>query len=270
MTLTLYQIDAFTDRVFGGNPAAVCPVDEWPDAAVMQAMAMENNLSETVFYRARPDGDFDIRYFTPKAELDLAGHPTLATAHLVLEMLQPDRPAATFHTHFGETLTVTRRGGALAMDFPARPPVDWTPNRDLADILGVEPELAAANPRGGLVLLRDEAAVRAVRPDLAGLMALDRELLIVTAPGSGTDCDFVSRVFAPQHGVYEDPVTGSAHCALIPFWADRLGKDVLLARQVSARGGVLYCRALGEGEAGARVEIAGRCAPYMVGQVTLP
>jgi len=257
--IPLYQIDAFTDAVFGGNPAAVCPVDDWPAVEVMQAMGMENNLSETVFYKPREDGDFDIRWFTPRAELDLAGHPTLATAHLILVMQEPDRDEVIF------TLTVTRQGDRLAMDFPARPPHGWTPNRDIAEILGAEPEMIVANPRDGLAVMADEAAVRAVAPSQAGLLALDRELLIVTAPGEGGDCDFVSRVFAPQHGIYEDPVTGSAHCALIPFWAARLGKAEMFARQISARGGELHCEARGE-----RVGIAGRSVLYMVGEVTLP
>ncbi|MCB2103029.1 MAG: PhzF family phenazine biosynthesis protein [Rhodobacterales bacterium] len=263
-TVTLYQIDAFTQSVFGGNPAAICPLNAWLPEPVMQAMATENNLSETAFFVIRDDGHYHIRWFTPAAEIDLAGHPTLAAAWLILERLAPGRDQVVFHTQRGDTLTVTRMdGGMLSMDFPSRPPAPWTPNRDLEPIIGQPPLEVQANDRDVLVRLPDAAAVRAVTVDQNALLGVDRELLLVTAPGD--DCDFVSRVFAPKHGVPEDPVTGSAHCTLIPFWAGRLGKDEMLARQVSARGGELRV-----GLAGNRVRIAGHAVLYMVGEVLLP
>lgn len=260
MEIPIYQIDAFTDRVFGGNPAAVCPIDGWLPEATMQAIAEENNLAETAFFVPQGEG-WAIRWFTPAAEVDLAGHPTLATAFVIFETLEPGRTEARFTTRIGDTLTVTRgEDGVLWMDFPARPPVP----RDIGDVaaaIGTEPEAVLA-ARDGFAVLPDRAAVAAIEPNMARIAALDCMGLIVTAPGD--DCDFVTRFFAPGVGVPEDPVTGSAHCTSIPYWAERLDKAELFARQISRRGGEIHCVHHGD-----RVAIGGRAAAYMTGTVTL-
>lgn len=260
MDIPIYQIDAFTDRIFGGNPAAVCPLDDWLPEATMQAIAEENNLAETAFFV--PDGNgWAIRWFTPVAEVDLAGHPTLATAFVIFETIAPDRAEVRFTTRIGDSLTVARgEDGVLWMDFPARPPVARAIG-DVAAAIGTEPETVLA-ARDGLAVLADRAAVAAVEPDMARIAELDCMGLIVTAPGD--DCDFVSRFFAPGMGVPEDPVTGSAHCTSIPYWAERLGRTELFARQISERGGEIRCIHRGE-----RVSIGGRAVPYMAGTVRL-
>ncbi|MEJ2121891.1 MAG: PhzF family phenazine biosynthesis protein [Alphaproteobacteria bacterium] len=262
-SIPVYQVDAFTDRVFAGNPAAVCPLDAWLEAEVMQAIATENNLSETAFFV--PDGsEFAIRWFTPVDEIDLAGHPTLATAHVIFSALQPGRDAVTFTTRLGDTLTVTRKtdnGGRLTMDFPARPPEPTDTLGDIAAALGATPQ-AVLSSRDGVAVFETEAAVAALAPDMGAVAALDCMGLIATAPGDA--CDFVSRFFAPRMGVPEDPVTGSTHCTLIPYWGERLGKTEMLARQISARGGTIQC-----GYDGARVRIGGTAVTYMVGSINL-
>lgn len=259
MKLPIYQIDAFAGAVFGGNPAAVVPLESWLPDATMQAIAAENNLSETAFFVPRGQ-EYELRWFTPVAEIDLAGHPTLATAWLVLNRLAPRRSSVVFHTKIGDRLEVVRDEDRLAMDFPSRPPAP----RQLGDVaaaLGAAPaEVLAA--RDGFAVFRSEAEVRALRPDMARVAALDVMGMIATAPGS--DCDFVSRFFAPKHNIPEDPVTGSAHCTLIPYWAKRLGRSKLFARQVSARGGELFCE-----DRGARVTIGGRAALYLEGTICL-
>ncbi len=261
MDLTLYQIDAFTDHVFGGNPAAVCPLDAWLPDETMQAIATENNLSETAFFVPRGE-DFEIRWFTPTDEIDLAGHPTLATAWVILNRLNPARHEVIFHTNLGDTLTITREAERLSMDFPARPPEATDHGGAIAEALGGTPtEVLAA--RDGFAVYASEAEVAALQPNMHLLAQIDHLGIIATAPGD--EVDFVSRFFAPAAGVPEDPVTGSAHCTLIPYWAERLNKADLFARQISARRGTLWCRHRGE-----RVTIAGHCAPYMRGTVTLP
>lgn len=263
MRIRLYQIDAFTARTFGGNPAAVCPLERWLEEATMQAIASENNLSETVFFVPR-DEDFEIRWFTPVAEIDLAGHPTLAAAYVILEILEPRRERVRFETRKAGPLTVTRAGDRLAMDFPARPPAPKPALGDVAAALCAEPvEVLAA--RDGFAVFAREAEVRALKPDFAKMAELDCMGVIATAPGAaGSGVDFVSRFFAPKHAIDEDPVTGSAHATLIPYWARQLGKKKLFARQVSKRGGELWCEDRGE-----RVEIAGQCARFMEGTITL-
>ena len=259
MQLNLYQVDAFTDRTFGGNPAAIVPLREWLPEPTMQAIALENNLSETAFFVRRDDGGFDLRWFTPLIEVELCGHATLATAWVLFNRLGHAGDSITFHTKSGP-LTVSRDGDRLAMDFPAQPPAVAEID-NVADALGVEPVSVLAAPYA-MAVLDSEATVRAVRPDFAKIAALDIPELIVTA--QGTDCDFVSRFFAPAGGIDEDPVTGSAHCILIPYWADRLGKTELFARQVSTRGGALWCELKGD-----RVSIAGYAAPYLEGTITI-
>lgn len=258
MELDLYQVDAFAARPFSGNPAAVVPLEDWLEEDVLQAIALENNLSETAFFVRRGDR-FDLRWFTPSVEVDLCGHATLASAYVILEHLEPAAGRVEFHSKSGP-LAVTRSGELLTLDFPAKPPkpVD---DPAVAEALGALPlELLRADKT--LAVLESEAAVRAAAPDLAIVAGLASDGLIVTGPGD--EVDFVSRYFAPHAGIPEDPVTGSAHCVLTPYWAERLGKREFTARQVSARGGELLCTLSGD-----RVLISGRVAPYLKGRISL-
>ena len=261
MQLKMYQVDAFASRVFEGNPAAICPLPAWLDAAVMQAIAQENNLSETAFCVA--DGAaFQLRWFTPNQEVDLCGHATLATAHVLYGHLGYGQPQVVFHTRSG-ALSVARQGDALVMDFPAIPAQPCPAPTALVEGLGCAPiEVRAAADY--LAVLDDPEQVRQLVPDLAALSRLDRRGVCVTAPGRN-GVDFVSRFFAPKYGIPEDPVTGSVHCMLAPYWARRLGKTRLQARQVSARGGDVLCELQGE-----RVLLSGRAVTYMVAEISLP
>ena len=260
MRLRIFQIDAFTDAVFGGNPAAVCPLESWLDDATLQAIANENNLSETAFL-VPENGAYALRWFTPLAEVDLCGHATLASAHVVFRHLQPSADSVAFETRSGR-LAVTRGDDGLTMDFPALAANPVEIPADLSAGLGVAPEAVFAD-MDYLALFESEAQVRAIEPDMTALARLDeRRGIIVTAPGE--DADFVSRFFCPRLGVPEDPVTGSAHCMLAPFWTERLGKTTLRARQVSARGGVVHCTVEGE-----RVRLSGRTAQYLEGTITV-
>jgi len=264
----IYRIDAFTRRPFAGNPAAVCPLDRWLPDELMQAIAAENNLAQTAFYVPRPgnggEPSFDLRWFTPTTEVDICGHATLASAHLILDR-GGGGAAAVFHTRSGP-LRVTRDGDRLSLDFPARPPAPRTGSPVAFDIavaeaLGAPPSKALMS-RDVFAVFDEASLVARLAPDMARIAALEGFGVIATAPGD--DCDFVSRFFAPKAGVPEDPVTGSAHCSLIPYWAARLGRDELFARQISARGGELWCRHRGD-----RVTIAGHCALNLEGIVTL-
>ncbi|MCY3568792.1 MAG: PhzF family phenazine biosynthesis protein [Chloroflexi bacterium] len=261
MRLPIYQLDAFTDRAFGGNPAAVCLLDDWLDDATLQAIALENNLSETAFLVAGDNGDYELRWFTPTLEIDLCGHATLASAWLILHRLTPDRAEVGFATRSGR-LTVRRSDSGLRMDFPADPPASIRMPHGLEAVLGVMPE-AVLMGRYCMAVLATEAEVRAMAPDLDGIGELTAGHLIVTAKGA--QVDFVSRFFAPGSGIAEDPVTGSAHCILAPYWAKRLGKRSLTARQVSARGGELRCTLDGD-----RVGLTGSCTFYMEGWIEIP
>ena len=259
MKLKQYQIDAFAERAFEGNPAAVCPLESWLDDRIMQAIAEENNLSETAFLV--PSGNcFDLRWFTPVSEVDLCGHATLAAAHVLFDILGYTGRTITFATRSGD-LAVERQGHLLAMDFPATPAQACAVPEALVAGLGRQPIEVLA---GGdyLAVFDSEAAVRAITPNHAWLSQLDRRGVIVTAAGS--DVDFVSRFFAPKYGVPEDPVTGSAHCALAPYWAARLGKRTLTARQVSRRGGRIGCAIQGE-----RVILSGSAVTVMETEITL-
>jgi len=259
--IPIYQIDAFTSRIFAGNPAAVCPLEAWLADEVLQAIAAENNLSETAYLLARDDGDYDLRWFTPAVEVDLCGHATLASAYVVGMHLEPGRDRVRFHSRSGP-LEVVRDGAVYALDFPSQPPEPVSPEtaRTVAEALGGQP-LEVHRAVKYLARLADQQAVLAADPDLEQVRHLD-DGLIVTAPGE--DCDFVSRYFAPHAGIPEDPVTGSAHCVLTPFWARRLDKAEMTARQVSRRGGELDVA-----DRGARVRIAGRCAPYLSGRISV-
>jgi len=259
MRLPIYQVDAFTDRIFAGNPAAVVPLKEWLPDATLQAIATENNLAETAFFL--PRDVYALRWFTPTVEVDLCGHATLASAHVVFRFIEPERRRVAFETLQAGTLVVTRQGDELAMDFPAWPPQPAEPPSNLAAALGRNPtELLAS--RDWFAVYEREADIAAIKPDFAALRRLDRAV-IVTAPGTG-GVDFVSRFFAPAAGIDEDPVTGSAHCQLIPYWAKRLGKARLAARQVSSRGGTLTCAL-----EGGRVTIAGQARLYLEGAITV-
>lgn len=258
-TIPMYQIDAFADRVFAGNPAAVCPLEEWLDDATMQAIAAENNLAETAFF-AREGDEYRIRWFTPVLEVDLCGHATLASAFVLFTELEPDRTSVTFASRSGG-LTVTRDGARLTLDFPAIATEPCAAPPLLAEGLGAEP-LEVRRGMDYMVVLANEAAVRAVQPRLELLARLDARGVIVTARGESAD--FVSRFFGPAAGIPEDPVTGSAHCALVPYWAAQLGKTELHARQISARGGELWCT-----EAGTRVLIAGHAVKFLQGAIEL-
>ena len=259
MRLPIYQLDAFTSKVFAGNPAAVCPLKEWLDDATLQAIAAENNLSETAFFVAN-GARYHLRWFTPTNEVELCGHATLASAHVITRMLEPGRETVTFETWSGP-LTVRRDGDKLVMDFPAWPPVPVEPHPRLLAALGGQPEAVLANDRDYVVVYRSAAELRELMPDIAGLVGLDRPCALVTAPGDD-DFDCTLRFFAPTNGIPEDPVTGSAHCSIVPYWADRLGKDTIRSYQASARGGEIDCRMLGD-----RVAIAGACAVYLEGSI---
>ena len=261
MRLPLFQIDAFAERVFQGNPAAVCPLEAWLPEALMQAIAAENNLSETAF--CVPEGEgYGLRWFTPLKEIDLCGHATLATAHVLFEHLGFAGAEIVFSTRSG-ALRVTRAGDRLAMDFPAKAVEPCAAPGALIEGLGRTP-LEVYGGRDYLAVFADAAEVRALRPDPRRLAELDRHGVTVTALGGAEDgdVDFVSRFFVPKFGVDEDPVTGSAHCSLTPFWAARLGKATLEARQVSRRGGRLQCTLAGE-----RVILRGRAVTYMAATI---
>ena len=263
MDLPLFKVDAFASRLFAGNPAAVCPLETWLPDALMQAIAAENNLSETAFLVPEGEGEdeaYALRWFTPSCEVDLCGHATLAAAYVVCEHLRPGLAAVAFRSQSGP-LRVTRAGGLYSLDFPARPAERLAASESVAvaKALGMAPE-AVWRAVKTMAVLADEAAVRAAAPDMALVAALPSDGLIVTAPGD--DCDFVSRYFAPHAGIPEDPVTGSAHCTLAPYWAARLGRARLDARQLSARGGELQVEDRGE-----RVLISGRVAPFLEGRI---
>ncbi len=267
MRIPLFQLDAFTDRVFHGNPAAVCPLERWLPDATLLAIAAENNLSETAFLVREGDG-FAIRWFTPEVEVDLCGHATLASAHVVLTRLEPSRAEVTFRSPSGPLRVERGDGGLLRMIFPRRPPEPCPAPADLVAALGRAPS-ATLKARDYVAVLASEEEVRAFVPGGAALEAmrrLDALGVIVTAPGAPrTGVDFVSRCFYPAAGVGEDPVTGSAHSTLVPYWSARLGRARLEARQVSRRGGALSCEDLGDA-----VAIAGRVAPYLEGAIEVP
>lgn len=272
MKIPYWQIDAFAGRVFEGNPAGVCLLERWPPDGLLAAVAAENGLSETAFLvplGAAEDADFHLRWFTPSGdEVDLCGHATLASAHVVAgEGLAGSdagggggEPGVRFRTRSG-VLPVRLDGDRISMDLPARPADPCAPPEPLVRGLGTTPR-ATADAVDYVAELEDEEAVRGLDPEMEALTELDLRGVIATAPGD--EVDFVSRFFAPKLGVPEDPVTGSAHCTLAPYWADRLSRERLRARQVSKRGGDLWCRVRG-----ARVEIAGTAAGYLEGTLTV-
>ena len=259
MEIPIYQVDAFTGRPFGGNAAAVCPLPHWPEDRLMQQIAGENNLAETAFF-VRDGPGFHLRWFTPEIEMDLCGHATLATAHVLFHHLGHPGDVIHFSSMSGP-LTVRKKDGRIELDFPARDPAPARLPPIIAAGIGVEP-LEVLKARDYVLLLRDEAAVRSLEPDrqLLDRINIDPGGIIVTARGSRTD--FVSRFFTPQATLFEDPVTGSAHCSLVPYWARKLGKTTLVAEQVSRRGGTLWCELAGD-----RVRMAGEAVTYLEGKI---
>lgn len=265
MQLPIYQADAFTSHLFGGNPAALVPLQHWLDDQQLRAIAAENNLAETAFI-VPADNGYELRWFTPSAEVPLCGHATLVTAHLLWTELGCTETEIRFATKSGE-LRVCRAGALIEMDFPAQPPQEIPPPAEYAAAVGTEPQRALAVP-GNLDMMvlefSDAAQVAALQPELRAVAALPHRGIICTAPGEGFDCDFVSRFFAPAIGIDEDPVTGSAHTLLAPYWAGKLDRTRLRARQISARGGELECEVRGE-----RVLMRGTAVTYLRGQIVL-
>jgi len=258
-TQKMYQVDAFTDRVFGGNPAAVCPLDNWLSDETMQHIAMENNLAETAFY-VRQGTSYELRWFTPTVEVDLCGHATLAAAYVLFHHEGHLGNEIAFDSPRSGPLTVTRQGDLLTLNFPAdeMKRVELTP--ELSRCFDKQPVEVYMGKTDYMLAYESQADVESIRPSLVDIAALGGRGAIITAPGD--EVDFVSRFFAPQAGVDEDPVTGSAHTTLTPYWAGRLGKAQLTARQLSKRGGALQCT-----HKGSRVEISGQARLYLTGEI---
>ncbi|MGB9030536.1 MAG: PhzF family phenazine biosynthesis protein [Acidobacteriaceae bacterium] len=262
MRAPIYHVDAFTTRRFAGNPAAIIPLESFLDDPTLQAIAAENNLAETA-YLVPSSSDYKLRWFTPATEVPLCGHATLASAAVVMERIEPTRTRVVFHSASGP-LTVKKNGAGYVMDFPTRPsaPVPTPPG--LAEAIGVAPLEVTENDFNYMALLPDEKTLRALAPDMAALIRLGKGGLIVTAKSDDPAYDFVSRYFAPVKGIPEDPVTGSAHCMLAPWWAPRLGKTDFTAFQASPRGGKVLCRLRGD-----RTELEGECVFYLEGEVEI-
>lgn len=260
MKLEIFQVDAFTNKPFGGNPAAVVPLFAWLPDETMLAIAAENNLAETAFFVQNGDR-YDIRWFTPKVEVNLCGHATLASAYVIFECLKLESETIKFHSHRSGPLGVTKKNGKMVLDFPAYPVTEIEQSDELAAAIGAIPS-KVYETQGNMVMLRleSESQIRELSPDFNALLGIDYDEFIVTAPGD--DCDFASRMFAPRIGINEDPVTGAIHCSLIPYWAEQVGKDEMFARQVSERGGELFCKLDGE-----RVRIGGHATLYLRGEI---
>ena len=261
MRTPIFKLDAFTARRFAGNPAAVMPMHAFLANSVMQAIAAENNLAETAFL-VPDNANYRLRWFTPKVEVPLCGHATLASAAVVMERLEPERNEVIFNSASGP-LTVRRANAGYVMDFPARPSVPTTPPVELTEALGATPVEVFENSFNYMAVVENVQALRALAPNMAALARVGRPGVIVTAPGDGT-YDFISRYFAPAKGIPEDPVTGAAHCMLAPYWATRLGKTSFRAFQASRRGGEITCRLAGD-----RVELEGSCVVYLEGEVEI-
>lgn len=261
MEYQIFQVDAFTSKKFGGNPAAIVPLLEWLPDETLLAIAAENNLSDTAYFVPKPDGTFHLRWFTPEVEVNLCGHATLATAHVLFEHLNTAHSELAFDTRSGR-LTVQKLDNRLMMDFPADPIRAIPIPEALSESLGQMPLACFQGTNYMMAVLRHEADVQALRPDFVKLAQVEAFGLVVTAPSE--QADFVSRFFAPRAGINEDPVTGSAHCLLVPYWAELLGKTAFYAKQISARGGELWCTL-----AGPRVKIAGEAVTYMRGVISV-
>ena len=258
MKLDIYQVDAFTKEVFKGNPAAICPLEEWINAELMQKIALENNLSETAFFVKNADV-YEIRWFTPTFEIDLCGHATLASAFVIFEVLKLESEIVKFYSHKSGELTVEKNGNLLVLDFPSRPVKKCDAPKDLIEAVGKEPK-EILKARDYFLVYENEQEIADIAPNFSRLLEIDAHGFIVTAKGETSD--FVSRFFAPEVGVFEDPVTGSAHCNLIPYWAEKLGKTEMFARQISKRGGEIFCELKGD-----RVKIGGNAVLYLQGEI---
>lgn len=258
MKLTIYQVDAFTKEVFKGNPAAICPLENWLETDLMQKIALENNLSETAFF-VKKDAVYEIRWFTPTYEIDLCGHATLASAFVIFEILKFEEKLINFYSHKSGKLSVEKNGDVLTLDFPSRPVSPVEAPKGLIEAIGKAPK-EILKARDYFLVYENEQEILDIQPNFSKLLEIDAHGFIVTAKGDSSD--FVSRFFAPEVGVFEDPVTGSSHCNLIPFWAERLGKTELFARQISARGGELFCELRGD-----RVKIGGNAVLYLKGEI---
>lgn len=259
MTIPIYQADAFTDQLFGGNPAAICPLTEWLPEELMQSIAKENNLAETAFF-VKTDNGYKLRWFTPEYEIDLCGHATLASAHILFSELGYAGNEVHFETMKAGILHVTKDGDKYTMDFPSRPPIHIEPPIGLPGALSEKDPVEVLRSRDYILVYESEDDVAEITPDFFALSKMDTLGVIVTAPGK--EVDFVSRFFAPGAGIPEDPVTGSAHCNLIPYWAKRLGKNKLHAYQISARKGELWCELKGD-----RVLMSGKAVTYLKGEI---
>ena len=260
MKLTIYQVDAFTSKVFGGNPAAVIPLQSWLDDDMMQKIALENNLSETAFF-VKQDKDYHIRWFTPTLEIDLCGHATLASAYIIKTFLEPHLQEITFTTQKAGILKTYSKDGMYTLDFPSRMPTVTKTPPALLESLGVTTAIEILKSRDYFVVLPNEEAVQNMEPDFSLMKELNAGV-IITAKGHSSD--IVSRFFYPAAGINEDPVTGSAHCNLIPYWSEKLGTAKIYAKQLSKRGGDLWCEYKGD-----RVLMSGHCVLFMTGEITI-
>lgn len=261
MTLPIYQVDAFTDKVFGGNPAAVVPLQDWIEDNLMQKIALENNLSETAFF-VKTDDAYHLRWFTPKNEIDLCGHATLAAAYVIKNFLEPHIQEIQFTTQEAGILKTSTKDGAYTLDFPVRMPEPCDTPGPLLESLGVSTVVEVLKSRDYFVVLPNEEAVLNLDPDFSLMQELDAFGVIVSA--KGRSADVVSRCFFPKAGINEDPVTGSAHCNIVPYWSEKLGKKELSCKQLSLRGGELLCE-LKDG----RVLMSGKCVLYLTGEIIL-
>ena len=259
MKLTIYQVDAFTREVFKGNPAAVCPLDEWVDAELMQKIALENNLAETAFF-VKKDDVYEIRWFTPTVEVNLCGHATLASAFVIFNHLGETANDIKLHSHRSGSLGVEKTGDKFVLDFPIYAVKKIAPIQDLVTgELSLQSFFEVGNNKL-MIVVENQAAVAKIEPDMQTLSGLAYDGVIVTAQGD--DCDYALRFFAPRMGIPEDPVTGGVQCSLIPYWVEKLGKNELFARQLSLRGGELFCRLAGD-----RVKIGGNAVLYLKGEI---
>jgi PhzF family phenazine biosynthesis protein len=269
MKLTIYQVDAFAKNVFKGNPAAVIPLEDWIDEKLMQQIAMENNLSETVFFvknsstpGGREEAGYHIRWFTPEYEIDLCGHATLASAYIIKTFLDPPIQEISFSTQKAGTLKASAKEGLYTLDFPSRMPEPCAVPEKLLASVGATAAVEVLRSRDYFIVLPNEEAVRNAEPDYAIMKDLDTIGVIITAKGH--EADVVSRCFYPGAGIPEDPVTGSAHCNIVPYWSEKLGKTKLFCQQLSPRGGDLQCELAGD-----RVLMSGKCVLFLQGEITV-
>jgi len=264
MKIKIFQIDAFTDKLFGGNPAAVCPLDHWLEDAILQNIAVENNLAETAFFVILPNNHFHLRWFTPEFEIDLCGHGTLASAFVIFEEMNYEPSEISFETQSG-VLTVKKNDDYYELDFPSRPPQKASLPQIISDGLNIQP-IEVWKSRDYLLLYNSEEEIKNLKPNIAIInqINIDPGGIIVTAKSEAIDVDFVSRLFTPQASIFEDPVTGSAHCTLTPFWAERLNKTDFKALQISKRGGELLCQLKED-----RVTMKGKAVKYLEGFIEI-